>query len=109
MLELKFVRNNPDVNFFVKMFVSDAVSDIKGQLSGQDPKMVIYFASPEFDDNEISKQMQDAFNGATVFGCSSSGEIASGRMLNNSVVAMTFTSKRSSSKTELIDSLLRTR
>jgi len=92
--------------YSTKMSVSDAVSDIKGQLTDQDPKMVIYFASPEFDDNEISKQMQNAFNGATVFGCSSSGEIASGRMLNNSVVAMTFTSNVvEDAKVEVLENL----
>lgn len=34
--------------------------------------------------------MNDAFPGAAVFGCSTASEIASGKMLKDSIVAMAF-------------------
>jgi len=51
---------------------------------------VIYFASTKYAPEEISKGMQSAFPRATVFGCSSAGEIVSGKMSKNSIVAMAF-------------------
>jgi hypothetical protein len=78
--------------YSTKESIDDVILDIKSQFSGLDAKMVIYFASSYFDSNEISKKMQDAFNSATIFGCTSCGEIVSGKMLNNSVVAMAFSS-----------------
>ena len=73
--------------------VSDAVQDIKNQLQGIDVKMLIFFASSKFAPQEISTEMQLSFAKASVFGCSSSGEIVSGKMLKNSVVAMAFDSQ----------------
>jgi hypothetical protein len=76
--------------YSIKDSVADAVSDIKGQFNEPDIRMVVYFASSRFDHDEISKEMQAAFNGATVFGCTTAGEIVSGKMLFDSVVAMAF-------------------
>lgn len=76
--------------YSTKESIDDIVSEIKGQFNGSDVKMVIYFASSYFDKNEVSKKMQDAFEGATVFGCTTAGEIVSGKMLFDSVVAMAF-------------------
>ncbi len=72
--------------------VTDAAADIKNQLAGFDVKTLIYFASSNFDHQSISKLMQETFEGCVVFGCSTSGEIVSGRMLKNSIVAMAFSS-----------------
>jgi hypothetical protein len=69
---------------------ADAVQDIKNQLQGVDLKMLIYFASSKYAPQEISAGMQLSFANATVFGCSTAGEIVSGKMLKNSVVAMAF-------------------
>ncbi len=73
--------------------VTDVIEDIGRQLRGIDPRMLIYFASSIFAPEAISAGMQSAFEGAVVFGCSSSGEIVSGGMLKNSVVAMAFDSR----------------
>jgi hypothetical protein len=70
--------------------VNEAVSELQGQLSSILPKMVIYFASSEYAPQEVSAAMQKAFPGTTVFGCSTSGEIISGKMLKGSIVAMAF-------------------
>ena len=54
------------------------------------PRMVLFFASSCFDADGISRGMQDAFPGASLIGCSTAGELVSGRMLKNSLVAMAF-------------------
>lgn len=73
--------------------VADVIEDIGNQLKGIDPRMLIYFASSRFAPDAISSGMQSSFEKATVFGCSTSGEIVSGKMLKNSVVAMAFDSR----------------
>jgi hypothetical protein len=52
--------------------------------------MLIFFASSKFAPEEISAEMQLSFAKAAVFGCSTAGEIVSGKMLKNSIVAMAF-------------------
>jgi len=83
---------NVKISYSTKENVNDALQDIKEQLTDIDPRMVIYFASSVFDHENISQQMQDAFNSATVFGCSTAGEIVSGKMLKSSIVAMALSS-----------------
>src|SRR6266567_4458451 len=73
--------------------VKDAVQDIRNQFQGIDVKMLIFFASSTFAPEGISTEMQLSFAKAAVFGCSTAGEIVSGRMLKNSVVAMAFDSQ----------------
>jgi hypothetical protein len=73
-----------------KESVDVVVQDLQEQLKGLEAKMVLYFASSLYAPESLSQKMQEAFPGATVFGCSTAGEIASGKMLKNSVVAMAF-------------------
>jgi len=70
--------------------VDTAVQDLQEQFKHLDAKMVIYFASSVHAPEIISQRMQEAFPAAAVFGCSTAGEIAMGRMLKNSVTAMAF-------------------
>lgn len=70
--------------------IEEAVQDLKTQLGGLETRMLLFFASSSHAPEAISAQMQEAFAGATVFGCSTAGEIISGRMLKDSVVAMAF-------------------
>lgn len=74
--------------YSMKDSVEEIVSDIKEQLGGFSPATIIFFASSYFDRDEISKKMQDGFRKATVFGCSTAGELISGKMLKGSVVVM---------------------
>ncbi|MDD2321193.1 MAG: FIST N-terminal domain-containing protein [Geobacteraceae bacterium] len=68
----------------------EVIQDIKSQLGDFDTKMLVFFASVRLAPNIISQKIQDAFPDSTVFGCSTSGEIVSGKMLKNSLVAMAF-------------------
>jgi len=70
--------------------VTEAVQDIRSQLQGKDIKMLIFFASTKFAPEETSAEMQLSFAKTAVYGCSSAGEIVSGKMLKNSIVAMAF-------------------
>lgn len=70
--------------------VKEAVSEIQGQLSAVSAKMVVYFASSEYAPQELAAAMQSAFPGTVVFGCSTAGELISGKMLQGNIVAMAF-------------------
>jgi hypothetical protein len=76
--------------FSVKIDVNAAVSDIREQLSAGDPVLVIFFASPVYPPERIAAAFAGAFPNAVTFGCSTAGEIVTGRMLTHSVVAMAF-------------------
>jgi hypothetical protein len=73
-----------------KSNINDIVKDLQSQIGDFQKKMVVYYASSAFDPDMISKEMQAGFPGVTVLGCSTAGEITSGKMLNNSIVAMAF-------------------
>jgi hypothetical protein len=68
--------------------VKDVVSEIKTAIKVVQPKMILYFASSRYDPQELAQRMKEAFSPASVFGCSTAGELANTRMLKNSVVAM---------------------
>ena len=74
--------------FSVKNNADAVADDLKRQLSGPPIKLLIYFASPQCDPKALSGAMQKAFEGASVFGCTTAGEIVTGKMLKGSVVAM---------------------
>ncbi|HZV83342.1 MAG TPA: FIST N-terminal domain-containing protein [Geobacteraceae bacterium] len=76
--------------FSVKIDVTTAVADIREQLSGLDPAMVLFFASPAYQPDQVAAAMAGAFPSAVTFGCSTAGEIVTGRMLSQSLVAMAF-------------------
>jgi len=65
-----------------------AVADLRAQCGDCRPRAVIFFASSKYDPVELSRQMQAAFPEACVAGCSTAGEIASGKMTTDSLAAM---------------------
>ncbi len=67
-----------------------AIEDIKDQLAQINPNFITFFASSYYSPDDISSQMAKLFPYAQVIGCSSSGEIISGKMLKNSIVVMAF-------------------
>lgn len=52
------------------------------------PKAVLFFASSNYDPASLGIEMKKAFSSASVFGCTTAGEIVSGKMVSGSVVAM---------------------
>ena len=92
--------------YSVKPDPQNAVADIKAQLKGFDPNLVIFFASPIFSPEEIAERMETAFPTAETFGSSTAGEIVTGKMLNKSVVAMAFNKQAiKDCKVEVIENL----
>lgn len=73
-----------------KRTAEDAVRELRNIFGTSNLTTIIYFASTKYDPENICRNMQSAFPGVTVFGCSSAGEIISGRMLKDSIVAMAF-------------------
>lgn len=65
-----------------------AVHDIQKQAASVKPALVLYFASSSFDQPGLAREIQGLFPSAPVIGCSTAGEIVSGRMLKGSVVVM---------------------
>ena len=65
-----------------------AVKNIKEQLSGVDACMILYFASPSYPPAVISKEMAATFEGIHTVGCTSAGEMISGKMGQGSIVAI---------------------
>ncbi len=74
----------------VKTDVQDVVNDIRAQMEEFQARLIIFFASSAFAPDAVARLMDEAFPGTETFGCSTAGEIISGRMLNSSVVAMAF-------------------
>lgn len=74
--------------FSVKIDVEAAVADIRAQFGQSEPVLVMFFASPAYQPERIAAAMAGAFPAAVTFGCTTAGEIVTGRMLTHSVVAM---------------------
>lgn len=76
------------VSHSIKPDPTAAATEISSSFSGLTPVAVLFFASPQYDPESISHAMKEKFPSATVIGCSTAGELVSGSMLKNSVVAM---------------------
>ncbi len=68
--------------------IYEAVSQIKAQFNNLDAKIVLFFASSKFDPEKTASAFKEGFAETLTFGCSTAGEIVSGKMLKNAVVAM---------------------
>src|SRR5512137_2867961 len=89
-----------------KTDLQDVVADIQAQFKGFAAKLVVFFASSAFAPAEIAERMEAAFPSAETFGCSTAGEIVTGKMLTKSVVAMAFNRQAiKDSKVEVIEDL----
>lgn len=76
--------------YSTKVSVDEIVKDLGEQLVLFDTRLLLFFASSRFAADEISRKMQERFPSATVIGCTTAGEIVTGRMLDGSVVVMAF-------------------
>lgn len=76
--------------FTENQVIGIAVKELQSALADLQPKMVLYFASSSYNPDEIAPAMHQAFPGAKVFGCTTSGELISGKMAKKSIVAMSF-------------------
>ena len=65
-----------------------AVREIAGRLAAPDVRLVVYFASPRHNPQALAAAMAASFPGVPTLGCTTAGELVSGRMLEHSLVAM---------------------
>ena len=89
-----------------KFLEEELVEDIKSQLNLSNIKLVVFFASSNYDQDKLIRLMDEAFNNCIVVGCSTAGEIVSGELLKDSVVAMAINSNIISDvKLEVIENM----
>ena len=65
-----------------------AVNSIREQLSDIHAGLILYFASPVYSPETISAEMANAFTDARTIGCTTAGEMITGKMEQDSIVAM---------------------
>lgn len=65
-----------------------AAASLKHDLGDADTRLLVYFASAQYEPSALARAVAEAFPGVTTLGCTTAGEIVSGRMLDKSVVAM---------------------
>ncbi len=70
--------------------IQQAVQELKQQLDDFETNLILFFASPAYEPLELSAEMRQVFENTATMGCTSSGEIVSGKMLDQSIVAMAF-------------------
>lgn len=92
--------------YSVKTDLTEVVKDIQIQLGDFAARLVVFFASSAFAPDAVASLMDEAFPGAETFGCSTAGEIVSGKMLTDSVVVMAFNKTAiKSAKVEVLEDL----
>lgn len=67
-----------------------AVAEIQSQANGVSAKGMVFFASPSYDPSQLAAGLQEAFPEVPNIGCTTAGEIVSGKMLSGSLVVMLF-------------------
>ncbi|MBD7911009.1 MULTISPECIES: FIST N-terminal domain-containing protein [Clostridium] len=70
----------------------DVVLDIKNKFKNFSADLIIFFSSSNFNQGKLSYLMKETFKDSTIVGCSTAGEMVSGQLLNNAVVAMAINS-----------------
>lgn len=71
--------------------LDEAVEEIKHKFEYLELSFLLYFASPLYNPELLAKQMHECFDGVQTFGCTTAGEITTGKVLKNSIVAMGIT------------------
>lgn len=67
----------------------EATAEISRQLGAVDCKFLLFFASSRYDAS-VSRLLQEAFPKSKIAGCTTAGELVTGKMLDHSLVAMAF-------------------
>ncbi len=68
--------------------IQGIMTDIKNQLNNEIPKVMLVFMSSNHDLEAINQALKATYQETLIFGCTTSGEITSGKMLKNGLVAL---------------------
>ena len=66
----------------------ECARELRASVGSLEPSLVVFFASPVFDAERLGAALAKEFGNVPSVGCSTAGEITTGRMLKNSVVLM---------------------
>ena len=77
-----------EIAFSKEKEINSIINDLKSQIGSFDAKLIQFYASSNIDPQKISEHIYKSFGNVPTIGCSTSGEIISGQMLDNSVVLM---------------------
>ena len=72
--------------------LNSAIKSLKEELKPRKDDLILYFASSDYDPHELASTMNSIL-GVTSIGCTTSGELISGKMLDGSIVAMCLNSE----------------
>ena len=75
-----------------KSNINENIAELKNQIGTFKTKFILFFASSNFEVENTAMKIKKVFADAEVAGCTTSGEIVSGKVLDNSIVAMAFDS-----------------
>lgn len=84
-----------------------AADEIVSKIRQDDIALVIFFASPQYDFSLLSKRIKSGFMKSEVIGCTTAGEICGNFLLDNSVVAVSISSKNIITATTVIKNISR--
>lgn len=84
-----------------------AADEVVSKISQNDIALVIFFASPQYDFSLLSKRIKSGFMQSEVIGCTTAGEICDNSLLENSVVAVSISSKNFITATTVIKNISR--
>jgi len=71
-----------------KKEIDSIIAELKDQIGTFEAKFIQFYASSKIDPEKISAELYKTFNKVPIIGCTTSGELISGKMLDNSIVIM---------------------
>lgn len=78
------------VAYSVKSEIDDIINDLKIQIGNFESRLVQFFTTSQIDSAELARRIHQMFYNVPTFGCTTAGEIVTGKMLDNSVVLMAY-------------------
>lgn len=67
-----------------------AVNEIKEKLAEKDPALLVFFTSRKLDSAKLHASMENQFQNIPYMGCTTAGELVTGKMLEGSLSVMAF-------------------
>lgn len=74
----------------IDLIGNDLLQQYKDQFGETKARLVIFFSTSNLEPQAVAKKMSEVFADSQVIGCTTAGELTSGHMLKNSIVAMLF-------------------
>jgi len=82
-----------DVAYSVAENEETAVAEVKSKIGDENPALLIFFTSRKFDADKLNTAIDSEFGDIPYMGCTTAGELVTGKMLEGSLSVMTFSSE----------------